>query len=179
MKFNHTPQRERFFATSIVTLALTALTSLHSANALAGEKSVTGLLGFSQSALNIGANFENKIEQNLGVGGYFIHSSEKKENAGKQQVMSFGATATGHFIDNSTLNAYLAPGFGVMMVKGLSGSISGDDQTTFGPIWKIGFLFKATANIRAGIERTELVNWFSDKAYPNAVFTNAAINFSF
>lgn len=156
-------------------ISLQAFSSL----ALAGDKSVTGLLGFSQSALTIGANFENKMDQYIGVGGYFLHSSEKKDNASKQQVMSFGATATGHIIDNSQLDVYLAPGFGVIMIKGLTGSISGDDQTTFGPIWKMGFLFKATPTVKVGIEQTELVNWFSDKAYAQVSLTNAAVNFSF
>ena len=149
------------------------------AAAQAANGSITGLLGFSQSAVNFGVNYENRLENAFGLGGFFHYSSEKKDNAGKQQTMAFGAMAPAHLLDNARVDAYVAPGFGVIMVKGFDGAFSRDDQTTFGPVWKMGVLFKMTSNVKVGLEQTELVNWFSDKVLPDASYTNAALNFSF
>ncbi len=148
--------------------------------AQAANNSITGLLGFQQSAVNFGVNYENRLDNAFGVGGFFHYSSEKKDNAFKNQTMAFGAMAPAHLLDSSRLDAYVAPGFAVIMVKGYDGAAySKDDQTTFGPIWKMGVLFKLTATVKVGIEQTELVNWFSDKAAPGVSYTNAALNFSF
>jgi opacity protein-like surface antigen len=150
------------------------------AAAQAANNSLTGLLGFSQSAVNFGVNYENRMETSYGLGGFFHYSSEKKENAAKNQTMAFGAMAPVHLLDNSHFDAYLAPGFSVLMVKGFDRApYSNDDQTTFGPAWKIGVLFKMTSNVKLGLEQTELINWFNDKAASQYVYTNAALNFSF
>jgi opacity protein-like surface antigen len=150
------------------------------AAAQASNNSLTGLLGFSQSAVNFGVNFENRVETSYGLGGFFHYSSEKKDNAGKNQTMAFGAMAPVHLLDNSHFDAYLAPGFAVLMVKGFDGSsFSKDDQTTFGPAWKIGVMYKMASNVKLGIEQTQLINWFSDKAASQFVYTNAAMEFSF
>jgi len=148
--------------------------------AQAADSSITGLLGFTQSAVNFGVNYENRMESAFGLGGFFHFSSEKKENAAKNQTMAFGAMAPVHMLDNSKIDAYVAPGFAVLMIKGYTGATySNDDQTTFGPIWKMGVLFKMSANVKVGLEQTELINWFTDKAGPHASYTNAALNFSF
>ncbi len=142
-----------------------------------GEKTATGLLGFSQSGLGLGANFENRISSTLGLGGYFLHTSEK-ESANKNQVISLGAFANGHIVDTSDFSFYIAPGVGVIMVKGQRSTFTTEDQTTFGPIWKMGFLLRATPTIQLGVEQTELVNWFSEKAPGQFSVTNFAIAFS-
>jgi len=151
------------------------------AAAQAANNSITGLLGFSQSAVNFGVNYENRMETSYGLGGFFHYSSEKKDNAYKNQTIAFGAMAPVHLLDNSHFDAYLAPGFAVLMVKGLDvgAAYSKDDQTTFGPAWKIGVLYKMTSNVKLGIEQTQLINWFSDKAASQFVYTNAALNFAF
>ena len=153
------------------------LTSFATQTGLAGEKSVTALVGFSQSAFSMGANYENRISNQLGFGGYFLHSSEKTD-ANKNQVISFGAFANAHVIENSDFELYLGPGFGIHMVKGQRGTLAADDQTTFGPAWKMGFLLKAGPNLHLGLEQTELVNWFSEKAPGHFSLTNFAIHFS-
>jgi hypothetical protein len=147
--------------------------------AQAANGSITGLLGFSQSALNFGVNYENRLESTFGVGGFFHYSSEKKD-AFKNQTMAFGAMAPAHLLDSSRLDAYVAPGFAVLMIKGFDTSAYGkDDQTTFGPIWKMGVLFKMSPTLKVGLEQTEIINWFTDKAAPQGSYTNAALNFSF
>ncbi len=166
-------------STKLLTLlsAMIAVVSI-SFGAQAGEKSFTGLIGFSQSALGFGANFENRHSQNFGVGAYFLHSSENK-NAGKHQVISFGGMLPVHMVDTYDLDLYLAPGFGIHMIKGLNNGASGEDQTTFGPMWKIGFLYKVSSNVRIGLEQSQIVNWFSEKSYSQFTYTNFAANFIF
>ncbi len=140
---------------------------------------VTGLIGFTKSAVNFGVNYEHRLESNLGVGGYFLYSSEHKEGlTGNNQLTSFGAILPAHLIDDHKLDVYLAPGFGIFMVKGLS-NFNQDDQTTFGPLWKMGFQYKVASNVKVGLERTEIVNWFTDKLAGNYDYTNFAISFGF
>lgn len=161
---------------TLITMAFW-IAGLSTATSFAGEKSATVVAGFSQSAVGFGANYENRISNQLGLGGYFLHSSEKND-ANKNQVIAIGAFANGHIIDNNDFELYLAPGFGILMVKGQRGTLSNDDQTTFGPAWKMGFLFKATPNVKLGLEQTELVNWFSEKAPGHFSMTNFAVSFS-
>ena len=89
------------------------------------------------------------------MGAYFLHSSENK-NAGKHQVISFGGMLPVHMVDTYDLDLYLAPGFGIHMIKGLNNGASGEDQTTFGPMWKIGFLYKVSSNVRIGLEQSQI-----------------------
>lgn len=164
-------------ATSRLFVSL-AILVLAGSSGFADDKSATALIGFSQSSLGFGANYENKISQTLGLGGYFLYSSEKKD-ASKNQVISFGGAATAHLIDNNDFEVTMGPGFGIIMVKGQTGTLSADDQTTFGPSWKMGFLFKTKTQLKLGLEQTELVNWFSEKAPGHFSFTNFALNFQF
>ncbi len=145
-------------------------------SAYGDSHSLTALLGFSSTALNIGVNYENRSSGNVGVGGYFLMGSEKKD-AGIPQVTSFGGILPIHFVDDSRVNLSLAPGFGVHMIKGLGGN--DEDVTTFGPIWKLGAMFKISSNMKVGAEHTTLANWFSDKKGSEYRSTNAAFNFSF
>jgi hypothetical protein len=137
--------------------------------------SITGLIGFNASAVNFGANYEHRVDNNLGVGGYFLYGSEKKD-VGINQITSFGGIAPMHILDDARTNVYIAPGFGIHMIKGINGA---EDVTTFGPLWKIGAMFKMTSAVKVGAEHTQLVNWFSDKAAGNANYTNIAVNFAF
>ncbi len=169
----HLLSRSQRTLTSIAFLVVGLTTPM----SFAGEKSLTALVGFSQSAFSMGANYENRISSQLGLGGYFLHSSENND-ANKNQVISIGAFANAHIIENNDFELYLGPGFGIHMIKGQRGTLSNDDQTTFGPGWKMGFLFKAGPNLKLGLEQTELVNWFSEKAPGHFTMTNFAINFS-
>ena len=135
---------------------------------------VKGIIGFSQSAVNFGADYEKRLN-GMGVGGYFLYSSEKKD-AGKNQTISIGAMAPAHVMDDHHLDVYIAPGFGITMVKGLSPQ---DDQTVFGPSVKTGILFKMTPAVQLGLDTIYLVNWFSDKVGPSVTYTNFAVNFGF
>ncbi|MEZ0392082.1 MAG: hypothetical protein ACAH59_07710 [Pseudobdellovibrionaceae bacterium] len=139
------------------------------------ENNVTALLGFTQTAMNFGANYERRLDT-MGVGGYFHFSSEEKDNQINRQTMSFGAMAPAHVLDDNRFDIYLAPGFGVTMIKGVA---TENDETVFGPTIKTGMLFKFTPTVKAGIEHFYFTNWFNDKAQASGQYTNAALSFAF
>lgn len=165
---------------NLILVTALLLTSVVSQAATYGsEQSITGIVGFTQSAPNFGANYERRIDNNMGVGGYFHFASEQKNGFGKNQTMSFGAMAPMHLLDNSRADVYLAPGFGITMVKGITGTLVPDDQTIFGPIWKVGAMFKMTSSVKLGLEQTHITNWFTDKLPSDMEYTNFAVNFAF
>lgn len=168
--------KQMFLATAFFLLGAASQAASYGYSSYSGSNSLTGLLGFNSSAVTFGVNFENHSSGNIGLGGYFLYSAEKKE-VGIPQVTSFGGIAPVHFLDDARVNLYLAPGFGVHMIKGFGAG--SEDVTTFGPLWKVGSLFKITSNVKAGIEHTQLVNWFSDKKAAQFDYTNAALSFAF
>lgn len=161
----------------VAALVLTATISQAAPRGSNGTNSVTGVFGFAQSALNFGANFEHRVDSNMGVGGYFLLSSEKEnDNIAKNQTLTFGGFMPLHFMNDSEVDLYLAPGFGVTMIKGIGRA---NDETVFGPSIHTGITFKLTSTVKAGIENVYLTNWFNDKAPYSVQYTNAVVNFGF
>jgi len=158
-------------------LLLSAIVSQAALPGSRGSSALTGLLGFTQSAVNFGVNYEHRLDSSMGFGGYFLYSGEEKDNGlNKNQTMSFGAMAPAHVLDDNRFDIYLAPGFGITMVKGITPQ---NDETVFGPSIKTGMLFKISSNVKAGIEYSYFTNWFNDKSGPSAEYTNAALSFGF
>lgn len=137
---------------------------------------VTGILGFTQSAVNFGANYEHRFDS-FGAGGYFLYSGEEKDNGlGKNQTISFGANLPIHIFEDSRFDVSLAPGFGITQVKGISPQ---NDETIFGPSIKTGLFYKLTPTVKAGIDHSYFTNWFNDKTNSAVEYTNAAVSFTF
>jgi hypothetical protein len=154
---------------AIFCAAVTSQASLYgSRDTLAGQ------IGFSQAAVGFGAEYEHRLDT-MGVGGYFNYSSEEK-TAVKNQLMSFGGIAPIHLLDDTKLDVSIAPGFGITMVKGINGA---EDQTVFGPLWKLSTYFKMNSSVKVGIQHTQLVNWFSNKLPANTNYTNFSVAFAF
>lgn len=138
------------------------------------QNSIKPILGFSQGAVNFGADFEHTLDATTGVGGYFLYSS-KDSDTGKPQTISVGGFVPVHFTgDNRYFDVYLAPGFGLTMVD-----LPASDETVLGPSVKLGFMYKVADNMKIGLDHIHLVNWFSDKVAPNYSYTNAALSFAF
>lgn len=131
-------------------------------------------LGMTSSALNIGARMETDSNQ-AAFGGYFFLQTEKSD-AGIPQVMSFGGHTLLKLVDASNSTAYLAPGVGVAIVKGIAGA---SDTTVVGPSFRYGAQFKTNNGGAIGIERLEMWNWFDSKAGSSSAFTSAVYSFSF
>jgi hypothetical protein len=141
-----------------------------------GDNTARAILGFSQSAFALGADYEKHLDGSLGVGGYFLYSSEKKDNAAKNQTISFGGMAPAHFFDDSHWDLFLAPGFGITMVKGIGGA---SDETAIGPSIKTGLQYKISPTMKLGLEHFYASNWFNDKVLPFLIYTNASLAFQF
>lgn len=142
-----------------------------------GSNNVRGILGFNHGALNIGADYENRVDNTFGFGGYFHLSTEKKNDTiAKNQTISFGAIAPAHLLDDNRFDVFLAPGAAITMVKGINGA---SDETVIGPVLKTGVLYKASRTVHVGLQTLFLSNWFSEKAASNLTYADLAVGMTF
>jgi hypothetical protein len=157
-----------------LTLKIIIATLLISGTAFAKEGNFArGIIGFSQGALNIGADYE-KLNDNTGVGGYILFSGDE-EDAGKSEVLTIGAMVTAHVYSTEKLDFYVAPGFGFAQIE----PVLGDDESTFGPSIKAGVEYTINNKVSAGIQHFFFYNWMSDEVQDHVSFLNAAVTFIF
>lgn len=128
---------------------------------------VTAKLGFVQGAANLGVSY-NMMNDGAGIGGYFHMQTEKKNNGviGVYQATALGVNYKMNLIDSSHVTAYMAPGFGIAMIKdGGTNTTTGaaSDETVFGPAYALGAQIKLQAGMAIGLERMAYTNWFNDK----------------
>ncbi|MFN7727868.1 MAG: hypothetical protein ACK5P7_01795 [Bdellovibrio sp.] len=140
-------------------------------------------LGFTKGAFNIAAQYEKRSD-GLGHGGYFFFQADKEKNGSKSvnQVMSFGGQMKAHVLNTNRVDAYLAPGFGLHMIKDVpdaSASSGKTDVTAFGPTLRIGVLLPISPTMKVGLDRLELWNWFDEKASSAYAFYSATMAFDF
>ncbi|HRO67552.1 MAG TPA: hypothetical protein PL182_08315, partial [Pseudobdellovibrionaceae bacterium] len=90
----------------------------HRTIASTGEKIATAGIGMTNSALNVGGRMEFGSEQ--GAFGGYVFLQTKKEDAGVQQVLTFGGHSLIKLVDADLVSAYMAPGFGLSMISGLA-----------------------------------------------------------
>lgn len=148
-------------------ISILALVTIVSSNAFAqyNNTEISGKLGMSAGAVNLGADYIN-LQGDYGYGGYvFIQSSRDRSNF---PVVN-GVTALGGLlklilVEKSSIKAYIAPGVGITMVK--DGSINGlgrkSDETVIGTTLKIGVQIIRDRNFSIGIEQMHLSNWLND-----------------
>lgn len=125
---------------------------------------VTALLGMTSGAANFGVDYA-RMNNGMGWGGYFFMLSKKERNNVLlvSQVMSFGGLFKINVIDNSVAKFYVAPGFGIAVVKdGNATGTTPSDETVFGLSWKMGVTWKIAQNFNFGLETTSMSNFFSD-----------------
>ena len=147
-------------------------------SAQAQDKSVRALLGFRQGALHIGADFEAKQTSLYGFGGYFFMQTEQDgaNEAAVAEVMAIGGNVPLHLLNDSNLDLYVAPGFGIAMVE--QGTA---DETTFGPSLKMGAEYKVSPTVKVGAQYSKYFNWMSDEPGidANVEYASAAVTFGF
>lgn len=134
--------------------------------ATSGGAEVNANLGFTSGAINLGATYE-KGTNDLTWGGYFFMQTEK-EDAGVPQTMNFGALMKVHVMNTSTVDAYIAPGFGISMLNDYTpiGGGTADDKTIIGPNMRIGAQYQVNPSMKVGLERIMFYNWFDDEVIP-------------
>jgi hypothetical protein len=154
----------KYFAALILLIA--------SQTSFASESYLQGALGFESGAVNIGFDYESrKSGSNAGYGGYFMFSSEK--DGASAQVLSFGAMSKIHFFETEQFDFSLAPGFGISMVE-----IGNADETVFGPILKLGLLYKFSDKVAFGGEMFKAYNWLSDEFAGTLDYFNFVVRLS-
>jgi hypothetical protein len=141
---------------------------------------ITGSLGFVQTAVNVGVQYTKKMSD-YGMGGYFFLQSQKERSNTVivNQVMSVGGQMKANLVDTSVLNAYMAPGFGIHMIKDVSDAGKKSDKTVFGPTFRTAVLFGITPTMKLGFEHFQYWNWFDDVAPQWGSSLSAAMAFEF
>lgn len=166
----------------IFTIAMFFAIATASVNANAqygGDKSLRALLGFTSGAIHLGADFEVRQSSLMGMGGYFFFQTDEYDpgSVTVYEVLALGAFAPVHLLNDSKVDAYIAPGFGIAMVD--NPAPNGDDETTFGPTVKIGVDLKMSPTMKFGLQHFIVTNWLSDDAAGEISFTSAAATFAF
>lgn len=132
----------------------------------------TAYLGFGSGAVNIGGEYEAVQSANHGFGGYFMFLTEKEDV--RNQVITFGGFVKMHFMATDALEFYASPGFGIGMVD-----VGDDTETTIGPSFRLGAMYRFTDLISVGWEHSFFYNWFNKKVADVGQFGNVAVRFSF
>ncbi len=126
---------------------------------------LTALLGFQAGAPNIGVDYA-RMNNGVGFGGYFFMQTSKEKGGATlvSQVMAFGGLFKLNLIDTVHAKAYVAPGFGLSIVKdgAISATGSKSDETVIGPMWKMGVSLKLANSFHLGLETTAFGNFFND-----------------
>jgi opacity protein-like surface antigen len=167
---------KNIFIAMVAFVAITAGT--FSAKAMQGDNSLRALIGFTSSAVNIGADFEMRKSHLYGFGGYIFMGSDQ-DGTGKvtvPDVMALGVFAPVHLLNDDMIDVYIAPGFGFAKVEYPSSTV---DETTFGPSFKIGAEYKVAPTVKLGLQHFIITNWMSDELADQISYTSFAANFAF
>lgn len=167
---------------TVTTTTTTQTTNTAAYYSAPGQNELTANLGMASGAVNLGVNYA-QMHGSTGFGGYFQMQTEKDKGI-VDQIITLGALYKINVIDNSKAALYVAPGFGLAMVKvqsidPITGNWRTDDRTCFGPSMKIGAQIKATPTFSIGVERSLITNWFEEKANGSAEITSLAGTFSY
>ncbi len=172
---------------AIFAIACATLMATTSAVAASSGGEFTANLGMTKSVVHLGAQYD-KPSSYSDIGGFlFIQTGKEKQKTPIiNQVLSFGGQMKVHLTSGNKADVYIAPGFGIHMVKDVQDddfatTTKKSDVTAVGPITRIGVLFPINNSTKIGIERFEIVNWFDDKFYAASSFAyySAAMSFSF
>lgn len=160
----------------------TNTTSYPTYNGGTPQNEVIGNFGFVAGAITIGATYV-RPNPDFGFGGYFLMQSAKEKNnvSVVTQVTAFGALIKVNLVDNNKIRAYMAPGFGIAMLKDASRNTttgSKTDENLISPTFKIGVQYKFNPKVSVGLERMDFANWLNDSlnnfAGPTEYYTVAA-----
>ena len=149
------------------------------------QNEITGNFGLHAGAVNFGVTYV-KANPDFGFGGYFFMQSSKDKNNTTvvNQIMAFGGLLKVNIVNNNKIRAFMAPGFGMAMLKDASVNAAGkkSDENLISPTFKMGVQYKFNSNILVGIERMLVTNWLNDSintlGYPTE-YTSVAATYEF
>jgi hypothetical protein len=147
------------------TLAPNVLTSNSDSVYNKPSNEIMGHLGMVAGAFNLGVTYV-KPKGDYGFGGYlFMQSSKDKNNKTVvSSVTAFGALLKVNLVENHNIRAFVAPGFGMAMIKegSISSTGSKSDENIISPIFKMGVQYKFSSTTAVGLERMQFANWLND-----------------
>jgi hypothetical protein len=126
------------------------------------------------NSIAIGVDYEHKMENALGVGGYFKFIGKQDSGTTHPGIMAIGVQGAAHY-DSGPFDLYIAPGFGIIVIDAVG---SGQDKTTVGPRLATGVLYQITPMIAAGFEHSFYYAWF-DKDVGGLVASDLALKARF
>ena len=109
---------------------------------------------------------------------------DKNNTTVVNQIMAFGGLLKVNIVNNNKIRAFMAPGFGMAMLKDASVNAAGkkSDENLISPTFKMGVQYKFNSNILVGIERMLVTNWLNDSintlGYPTE-YTSVAATYEF
>ncbi len=117
--------------------------------------SVSGLVGFGQGGIGLGADYEMTVEPNVGWGGMFRYYSGLNDltNAAPK-IFFFGAFVRPHW-NRGNWDFYFSPGIGFSMAKLETPAIS-DSETLITPILSLGTAWAFSDSMSLGVETTTI-----------------------
>lgn len=148
----------------------TTVTSVPTYTSSTPQNEVTVNLGLFGGALNLGGTYIRQMTD-FGFGGYLFIQSAKDKNSDTvvSGLTAFGALIKVNLIDRNSIQAYIAPGFGIAMVKdgsrvlnAVTGVYKKSDENMIGPMAKIGIIYKSSPTFKVGLERMQFSNWLND-----------------
>lgn len=168
----------------------TALSLLMSSMAFAGlgdklernwEKS-TGISkvygGFSSETTNFGLSHERR-QGSLGWDALAIHSSDNGETglAKKDAQTLFGTSLIHHLEDNSNADVYLGTGIAAIMHYDINNT--DEDETSFGPLFRIGSSYYFNNDWSLGLEYLAAMNWSNNELAAETTFGFLTLGYTY
>ena len=118
--------------------------------------------GFTSEATNFALSHERR-EGALGVDVLLMQTGDNGENAVGQadEKTMLGASLIHHLQDNSRADVYLGTGIAATYQEDINST--DQDETTYGPLFRIGSSYYLNNEWSVGLEYMAALNWTSDK----------------
>ena len=150
--------------TSFVLLSASSFADLGDKLERSWDKS-TGIskvyLGANNTSLDFGLSHERR-KGNVGIDAMAIYSTGN-DNAGTMQVDSqtlLGSSVIYHLEDNSNADVFFGTGLAAILHDDVKGTTEND--TTFGPMFKVGSSYYLNNDWSVGLEYIVALNWTDD-----------------
>lgn len=121
-------------------------------------------MGFTNDAMNFGLSHERR-KGALGWDLLGVYSSDNGDNntiAQKNEQLMIGSAMIFHLQDNSPADVYFGTGVQVMQHSDVTISGEESDETSFGPLFKIGSSYYFNNDWSLGLEYMIAQNWHND-----------------
>jgi opacity protein-like surface antigen len=117
--------------------------------------------GFSNTTFNVGVSHERR-KGSLGVDALVMSSGDNGASGPgqKDRQLLVGSSLIHHLEDNSNADVYLGTGLAIMRHE--DAGETDDDETTFGPLFRIGSSYYLNNDWSVGLEYMTALNWSND-----------------